>query len=103
MRTVRDLVEVFKALSNSNRMRIYRTIRIRIVEHHDSSGQEECCVGDICKEFEISPSTVSHHLKELRRAGLISMEREGQFSHISINEDIFSEVRKFFEDMDEDW
>ena len=56
---MKDLVEVFKALSNRNRMRIYRTIRIRIVEHQDSPEQEECCGGDICKEFEITPSTIS--------------------------------------------
>ncbi len=98
-----DLVEVFKALSNRNRMKIYKTIRIRVIESHDLPEQVECCVGDICKEFEITPSTISHHLKELRRAGLIRMEKEGQFSHISLNEDIFSEVRKFFKELDEEW
>ena len=99
---MKDLVEVFKALSNRNRMKIYRTIRVHIVECQDTP-DHECCVGDICKEFDITPSTISHHLKELRRAGLINMEREGQFSHISVNEDIFDEVKKFFNDLDEEW
>ena len=96
-----DLVEVFKALSNSNRMKIYRMIRVRTVEIKKHSGNEKCCVGDIYKEIRITPSTVSHHLKELRHAGLIDMEKEGQFSHISANEEIFNEIKKFFDEIDE--
>lgn len=39
---------------------------------------EKRCVGEIGDELEVAPSTVSHHLKELRRAGLIHMERKGR-------------------------
>jgi len=38
----------------------------------------------------ISPSTVSHHLKELRNAGLIQMKRRGQKVECSVD---FSTVR----------
>lgn len=36
------------------------------------------CVGELGQDLEIDPSTVSHHLKELRRAGLIRVERRGK-------------------------
>lgn len=36
------------------------------------------CVGDLGKGLGIDPSTVSHHLKELRRSGLLRMERCGK-------------------------
>lgn len=98
-----DLVEIFKALSNKNRLRIYRCIQVRTTEKQDEPDSDRCCVGDICDEFDITSSTISHHLKELRHAGLIDMERNGQFFSISINEDIFSEIRKFFEDLDEEF
>ena len=98
---MKDLVEVFKALSNENRMRIYRTIRVRTVQISRSHGNEKCCVGDICRQVKITPSTISHHLKELRHAGLIEMQKEGQFSNVSINEEIFNEIKKFFEEIDE--
>jgi DNA-binding transcriptional ArsR family regulator len=36
------------------------------------------CVGELCKGLEIDPSTVSHHVRELRQSGLIRMERRGK-------------------------
>ncbi len=36
------------------------------------------CVGELGQDLDIDPSTVSHHLKELRRAGLIRVERRGK-------------------------
>jgi len=38
-------------------------------------------VSKIAEEFEMSLSTVSHHLKELRNAGLIVCEKRGQSVH----------------------
>jgi DNA-binding transcriptional ArsR family regulator len=35
-------------------------------------------VSDLGKGLEIDPSTVSHHIRELRQAGLIRMERRGK-------------------------
>lgn len=96
-----DLVEIFKALSNKNRMDIYRTIRIRTIEIHEHPESTRCCVSDICREYKITPSTISHHLKELRHAGLIDMEREGQFFNVSANEEVFNEIKKFFDEIDE--
>jgi DNA-binding transcriptional ArsR family regulator len=32
----------------------------------------------VAEKFDISLSTISHHIKELRAAGLVRCEREGQ-------------------------
>jgi ArsR family transcriptional regulator len=77
---VHRLAEVFKALSNPNRLHIF----LRLVSCcppgtkciSDAAGQP--CVGELGQDLEIDPSTVSHHLKELRRSGLIRMERRGR-------------------------
>ena len=74
------LAEVFKALSNPNRLHIF----LRLISCcppgtkciSDAAGQR--CVGELSQDLEIDPSTVSHHLKELRRSGLIRMERRGK-------------------------
>lgn len=77
---VQRFAEVFKALSNPNRLYIF----LRLVSCcppgtkciSDAAGQR--CVGELGQDLEIDPSTVSHHLKELRRSGLIRMERRGK-------------------------
>jgi ArsR family transcriptional regulator len=36
----------------------------------------------------LAPATVSHHLKELESAGLVTVERNGKFAHISLRREI---------------
>ena len=73
--------EMFKALSNPHRLSIF----MRLVNCCGpnvgcsvDSEQMKACVGQLGKDLGIVPSTVSHHIKELHRAGLIRMERRGQ-------------------------
>lgn len=56
----------------------------------------EVCVGDIADLVDISPSTLSHHLKELNQAGLILMQRHGQRILCSLNVELINELKKFF-------
>lgn len=72
--------EIFRALSNPNRLRIF----LRLISccppgtkcSTDTAVRQ--CVGDLGKGLEIDPSTVSHHIRELRQSGLIRMERSGK-------------------------
>jgi ArsR family transcriptional regulator len=73
--------EMFKALSNPHRLKIF----MRLVDCCGPEGvcgvdsdEMKACVGQLGKDLGIVPSTVSHHIKELHRAGLIHMERRGQ-------------------------
>ena len=36
----------------------------------------------------LAPATVSHHLKELEKAGLVQIERQGKFAHISLRRNV---------------
>ena len=40
---------------------------------------KECPNQMLCRDFPVSKATISHHLKELVRAGLVESEREGQY------------------------
>ncbi len=71
------VVMAFKALSNENRMSIFEHIRKGHGQgRFDADNRlSVCCVAE---NFNISLSTISHHIKELKAAGLVNCERQGQ-------------------------
>lgn len=58
----------FAALGEENRLKILKTL----VKDRSAQGI------DLAKRLDISPATVSHHLKILSQSGLVSREREGK-------------------------
>jgi len=74
--------EMFKALSNPHRLKIFMRLVNCCCEPDVActvdSDEMKACVGQLGKDLGIVSSTVSHHIKELHRAGLIRMERRGQ-------------------------
>ena len=61
----------FRALGDPTRLEIFRLI----------AGQEApICVCDITDRFDVSQPTISHHLKALREAELISVSRRGTWA-----------------------
>lgn len=90
--------DVFKALSNPNRLKIFWSLAtcckpgtIGIIDSGNTA-----CVGDIGRDLDIVPSTVSHHIKELRRAGLIKTHRRGQNIECWVDPGILEELKAFF-------
>jgi ArsR family transcriptional regulator len=69
-------VAVFKALADATRLQIFSLIAAR---------PEPICVCDINARFELKQSTVSHHLRVLRDAGLVTMSRRGTWSYYAID------------------
>ena len=74
--TPRQFEAVAKALADPRRMALLESI----------GSQDEYSCQELCKGSGVSKGTVSHHMKELTRAGLISERRDGQF--------MFYEVRR---------
>ena len=63
-----ELAPVFRALSDPNRLAIYRLIR----EREDKRVADmDRSISVLAREFDLSLSTVSHHIKELRQDGLL--------------------------------
>jgi DNA-binding transcriptional ArsR family regulator len=93
----RELARVFKALGDSNRMAIFQLLRERCCSgcHLTDEGAERT-VSEIAKAFDLALSTVSHHIKELRNAGLIRCERDGQRVYCSVNDKLLRELKGFF-------
>ena len=74
------MAAMFKALSNPHRLRIYTTMTACCQGNVITSAEEEGqnCQRKYAEDLGLAPSTVSHHFKELRQAGLIHMERKGK-------------------------
>ncbi len=89
-----DRVKLLKALGQENRLAIFELLRRQ--ELACDGGEGGCSVGDIAQQFNLSLSTVSHHLKELKEAGLIKCEQRGQYSYCLVNAEAVQELRRFF-------
>lgn len=89
--------EVFKALSNPNRLKIFQRLatccRPGTISVMDAC--ETACVGELGRELDIVPSTVSHHIKELRQAGLIQTRRRGQKIECWIDPGVIEQLKGF--------
>lgn len=86
----KKLANVMKALSNPNRLELY----MEIVKKSEASFQtgKECFVSEIMDCLNIGAPTISHHLKELANAGLITTERRGKYLIATTNKDLIEEV-----------
>ena len=80
--TLRDLVQVFRLLSDETRLRILVLL----------AQNQELHVTDLCDRLGQSQPAVSHHLALLRVSGLIESRREGKHNFYSVRTDHFGEL-----------
>lgn len=72
--TIQNYAEVFKALSDPNRLRILKMLE-----------QRTLCVCEIRDVLKLAPSTVSQHLKILKENAYIKEEKKGRWVYYSLN------------------
>jgi DNA-binding transcriptional ArsR family regulator len=78
------LADITKALSHPARIRILKIL----------SEMNVCMCGDIVELLPLSQSTVSQHLKELKRVGLIKGEIEGPKVCYCVNNQTLQRAKK---------
>ena len=93
-----EFAEIFKALSNENRLRIFLRLasccKPGTVGFIDESAT--AYIGELGEEVDVVKSTVSHHIKELKRVGLIRTERQGQKIACWVDPHMIDSLREFF-------
>lgn len=83
-KTQNDIASLTKALGHPARIAIIQFL----------IKQKSCVCGDIVEELPLSQSTVSQHLKELKKVGLIKGDIEGPTVCYCIDEKVWSRAKK---------
>ena len=73
-----ETTRVLKALADETRLSLLVQI---------ASSSEAVCVCDLTSQASVNQPTVSHHLKLLRDAGIVNVERRGTWGHYSLRPD----------------
>lgn len=81
-----QLARVLKAVADPVRLQLLALIRAR----------DEACACDLTEPVGVSQPTVSHHLKVLTEAGLITREQRGQWAWFRANPDRFADLARLF-------
>jgi ArsR family transcriptional regulator, arsenate/arsenite/antimonite-responsive transcriptional repressor len=71
-----DVAAIAKALSDPIRVQL-----VDVLRKHAG----EVCVCELVPLFDISQPTLSHHLKKLRDAGIVGVERRGLWAYYYVN------------------
>ncbi len=66
------LVAIFKALADPTRFEIFRLV---------AAQEAPICACDVVDRFQVSQPTISHHMKVLSDAGLVSVSRRGVWAY----------------------
>lgn len=77
--------EVFKALNDPARRDILKMLRKR-----------DMTAGEIAAKFDMTAPSISHHLDKLKRAGLVTAIKQGQFITYSLNTTVVDDILQFF-------
>jgi ArsR family transcriptional regulator len=85
-RSTQPYAKLFKALGDETRLEILGLL---------SAAGAELCVCDIESHFELSQPTVSHHLKILREARLVTGERRGTWVYYALDRDTLRLLSEF--------
>lgn len=69
---------IAKALADPTRVAVLEAI----------GREDDCPCQALRSAFPVSKATISHHIKELVRAGLVDARREGQYLHCQLRRDV---------------
>src|SRR5689334_24241767 len=98
-----DVAAMFKALGDPTRLHIFEFLRscccpVAVEESGEVRPVVGPTVGEVCCHVtgaEQINSKISHHLKELRLAGLITVERRGKNMICGVNRDAVAALAAF--------
>jgi ArsR family transcriptional regulator len=80
---IETTAQLFKALGDPTRVRIVHLL---------ATSDEPVCVCELTEPLGLTQPTVSHHLKKLTDAGLLTREQRGVWAYYTLDEDALSRL-----------
>ncbi len=68
-------------------------VRIKLLSLLLTAPDHELCTGDLAGPLTVAESTVSHHLAQLRKAGIVDSTRRGMSVHHRVRRDSLDALR----------
>lgn len=75
---------IAKALADPRRVALLEAI----------ANERSCGCSSLREQFPVSKATISHHIKELVRAGLVTAHKQGQFLHCDVRREVLEAYTK---------
>lgn len=85
-KSTKPYAKLFKALGDETRLEMLGLL---------AAVGAELCVCDIETHFDLSQPTISHHLKILREAGLVTSERRGTWVYYALDRSTLRLIPEF--------
>lgn len=84
--SAQQLARVFKALGDPTRVRLVSLIA--------AAESAEACICELTDPVGLSQPTVSHHMRLLAEAGLVTREQRGKWAYFRLVPDAFEALRR---------
>lgn len=82
-----QIEKISKALADETRLAVYEAI----------AANKGMTCGELVQLRDVTPATISHHMKILMDAGLIECRKKGQFVHSQVVREIIKDYAKALE------
>lgn len=87
-----SFADTFKALSDSVRREILLMLK----------DGKKLPAGEIAEQFDMTHATISYHLSQLKKAGLVTETKYKNYVYYEINVSVFEEIMLWFSQFKED-
>jgi ArsR family transcriptional regulator len=83
-----DYALICKSMGDPTRLQIIKML-----------SQGEKCACKLLEAFDITQPTLSYHMKSLSECNLVSVRKEGKWSHYSMNQEVLGSFNDFIGDL----
>lgn len=90
--TEQQIDKALKAIASAPRRQIMQIISESVPEPYKACTDQSICACEIAERLNLSPATISHHMKILKDAGLVLSHKDGLWVSYYLNTENLQEL-----------